>query len=271
MGWLRDRYEVRYERGIFSQQGYLAGCDGRRLEELERALEEDDVAAIVCARGGYGISRYVHRIDWSVLRRAPRWIVGFSDVTALHVEAAKQAVGSLHAANLTGLGRGDARAREQFLACLEQPTARRCWTDLRPLHRGAGSARGPLFGGNLALLHACAAAGALEVPEGSVMLLEDIGERPYRLDRMLSTLRAGGHFDHTAAFLVGELCGCQPGVDGVTAEQVFLQVLAPLGVPVLCNAPVGHGSRNEAVVLGGSVRVVTQPGGTEVLFNHDES
>ncbi len=267
MGWLSDRYQVRYDRAIFSAEGYFAGSDARRRQELEGALHEDEVAAIVCARGGYGVSRYVHRIDWSILRRAPRWLVGFSDVTALHVEAAKQAVASLHGANLTGLGRGDAKTREQLVACLEQPQAPRRWSELRVLGAESGSVRGQLFGGNLALLHACAAAGALVVPDGCVMLLEDIGERPYRLDRMLSTLLAAGHFDRVAAFLIGELCGCEPGADGVTAEEVFEQVLRPLGVPVLANAPVGHGLRNEAVVLGCQVQVKARAHGGEALLN----
>src|SRR5690606_17243325 len=100
LGWLAERYRVRFDRGIFSRRGYLAGDDARRAEELARAIVEPEVEAVFCARGGFGASRYVHRIDFSALRSAPRWVVGFSDVTAIHVECASVGVASLHAANV---------------------------------------------------------------------------------------------------------------------------------------------------------------------------
>lgn len=176
LGWLAERYRVRFERGIFSRRGYLAGDDRRRSGELAAALVEPGVAAVICARGGFGASRYVHEVDFAGLRSSPRWVVGFSDVTALHVEIARVGVASLHAANLTALGRGDARTRTALTAALEAPLARRRFEGLEVL--APGEARGILFGGNLALLHACAAAGRLRVPDGAILFLEDIGERP---------------------------------------------------------------------------------------------
>lgn len=278
LGWLARRYRVLFDadsgalrasgagqgggsplsgppnRGLFSRAGYLAGCDARRLDELVRALEHPDVRAIFAARGGYGANRFVHRIDWRLLAERPRWIVGFSDITALHVEAARVGVASLHGAHVAALGRGDARARDALIRVLENPLGERRFDGLTALRTGA--AEGPLFGGNLALLHACAAAGRLEVPEGCVLLLEDVTERPYRIDRMLATLEVGGHLARAAAVVLGDFEQCGPGPDGVTVDDVLRDRLLPLGVPVVAGLPIGHGRRNEPAILGGLARVL---------------
>lgn len=264
MGWLARRYRVRFERGLFARTGYLAGSDERRQEELARALVDPDVKAILAARGGYGALRFAHAIDWSELARRPRWLVGFSDITALHVEAARVGVASLHAPHVTSLGRGDARARESFVRSLEHPSEPWALRDLTTLR--AGSAEGPLYGGNLTVMHACAAAGRLAVPEGCVLLLEDVTERPYRIDRMLATLEVGGHLARAAAIVLGDFTDCNPGPDRVTVEQVLRERLPRLGVPVVAGAPIGHGARNEPVVLGAAARVVAGEGGGEVTL-----
>ena len=253
LGWLARRYRVRFTRGLFARDGYLAGSDARRRDELVDAITDPEVRAVLAARGGYGASRFVHAVDWGALAASPRWIVGFSDITALHVEAARAGVASLHGPHLTSVGRGDARARSALIAALEEPLAPRVYEGLAVLYEGV--ATGPLFGGNLAILHACAAAGRLRVPAGSVLLLEDVTERPYRVDRMLATLAVGGHLERAAAVVLGDFTQCDPGADGVTVEHVLREALGKLGVPVLSGVPVGHGLRNDPVVLGGMARV----------------
>lgn len=259
IAWLASRYDVRSSPGIFESRGYLAGSDARRAAELEEALVEPGVAAIVCARGGYGASRFVHRVDWSRLRDAPRWIVGFSDVTALHVEAAAVGVASIHGPNVTALGREDDAARSSFIDALEQPHRRRVFEGLESLVAGEGE--GVLYGGNLALLHACAAAGRLSVPDGAVLFLEDVTERPYRIDRMLTTLLTGGHLRTVRGVVLGDFTECSPGPDGIRVHEVIGEVLGGLGVPIASGVPAGHGSRNEPLVLGGWARI-TSEGGT---------
>lgn len=256
LGWLARRYRVRFTRRIFERTGYLAGADDARLAELVDALTHPEVKAILVARGGYGLSRIVHRVDWTQLRAAPRWLVGFSDVTAMHVEAARVGIMSMHACHVGALGRADAALRAGMVGALEAPLSPRRWDGLRSAR--AGRAEGPWFGGNLTLLHACAAAGRLEVPEGAVLLLEDVTERPYRIDRMLTTLDAGGHFDRVSAFVLGEFVGCEPGADGVRVEDVLVERLIGRGVPVVLGAPVGHGRINEPVPLG--ARAVVEAG-----------
>lgn len=253
LGWLGSRYRLRFDRGLFSRTGYLAGEDARRRAELAEALGDPEVRLVLAARGGYGASRFVHQLDWTAFAARPKWIAGFSDVTALHVEAARVRVGSLHSCHLTALGRGDAHQRAAFVRAVERPSDLRSFDGLAVLR--PGEADGALFGGNLTILHACAAAGRLVVPDGAIVLLEDVTERPYRVDRMLTTLEVGGHFAHTSGFVLGDFEQCGPGPDGVTVEAVLRERLGRLGVPVVSGLRVGHARHNEPMVLGGHARI----------------
>jgi len=247
IAWLEKRYRVVYRPSLFARQGYLAGSDQRRLTELQSALDAD-VRAVIAARGGYGLSRIVHRIDWTSALAKPRWIVGFSDITVLHAEAWRRRLASLHGAMVCSLGSADTRSRNQWIATLEEPRSQRTLPNLVSWRRG--SAAGILVGGNLAMLHACAAAGRLRIPKGAVVLLEDVGERPYRVDRMLTNLITGGHLLKASAVLVGDFTDCAPGSDETTVEHVLRERLLALDVPVLAGAAVGHGRRNDPLVLG---------------------
>jgi len=250
--WLATEQRLAVRDDLLAQRGYLAGDDARRLAELRDALADREVRAIVAARGGYGATRIVDAVDWTKLRDDPKWIVGFSDVTALHVEAAAVGVASIHASMIATLGkRGDAD-RTEWLDFL-RGSRRGEWPDLEVVV--AGRARGAAFGGNLALLEACAAAGRLHVPEGAILLLEDCTERPYRVDRMLTALKLGGHLARCAAIVVGDFTDCAPGKDGVTVEQVLRERLATLGVPVSMRAPFGHGDHNRPWMIGATVEI----------------
>jgi muramoyltetrapeptide carboxypeptidase len=263
LAWLRARYRLRISAAMLSRDGYLAGSDARRARELAAAVLDDEVKAIVVARGGYGAMRVLEEVPWEALARRPKWLVGFSDVTALHAMAWAAGVCSVHGPNVTGLGRDASPAvRAAWLACVEGSTHARAWRGLQVL-RG-GTAAGPMLGGNLALLHAMAAAGRLVVPPaGAVLALEDVGEAPYRVDRMLTSLRLTGVLGRAAAIVLGGFDRCTPGPDGRTVGEVLIERTADLGIPVLGGAPFGHGSHNEAFVLGRKVRIE----GDSVLFD----
>ena len=249
LAWLRARYRIRISGGVLARAGYLAGDDERRKAELARALVDGDAKAIVATRGGYGAMRVLGDLPWGELRRRPKWIVGFSDVTALHAMAWRAGVASVHGPNVAGLGRdASPRVRAAWLAAIERPSADRVWKGLRVIH--GGEATGPIVGGNLALLHAMAAAGLLAIPHGAVLAIEDVTEAPYRIDRMLTSLVLGGHLSRVAAIVAGGFENCPPRGDGCTVDDVIAETTRPLGVPVVAGAPFGHGPHNEAFVLG---------------------
>ncbi len=248
LGWLRQRYRVEFDPLLFSQDGLLAGSDERRQAELEAAIAAPHVRAIVAARGGYGATRIAHRIDWDRLRQTPKWLVGFSDITALHVETARVGVASLHAHMVGGLGRGDAVERVRWVEALEHPHQRRSFDALevwRP-----GKSRGPLFAGNLTLLVTCAAAGRLALPDGAVLLLEELGEDAYRVDRMLTALCVSGHLARVSAVVAGDFTDCPTGRFSRSALGVVHERLAGLGVPMLAGLPFGHQRQNLPLPLG---------------------
>jgi muramoyltetrapeptide carboxypeptidase len=248
MGWLGERYRVEFSQGIFARHGFLAGDDARRAEELSQALRDPDLGAIVAARGGYGLTRILPGLDTSDLAKHPKWLVGFSDFTALHVRAVQQGVMTLHAHNVAGLGRGDHHARQAWLEALEAPTRERALRGLTPWRDG--SAEGPLFGGNLTVLHALAAAGTLVAPAGCILFLEDVTETSYRIDRMLSGLIQAGHFSNLGGVVLGEFTDCSQGKYGVPTEQVLRERLTSLHIPVWAGLACGHGRHNAPLTLG---------------------
>ena len=264
-GWLARRYRVRVDRALFRRNGYLAGTDAERRAEFNAALGDPTTRAIVAARGGYGAGRIAGDIDWSLLEADPKWIIGFSDVTALHIEAQRRRIVSLHAANAAGLGRGDAKTREDWLAAVEAPERQYELHATETLR--SGSARGPLFGGNLSLLASHALATRVRPPAGAIVFLEDVDEAPYSIDRMLTSLRASGFFDAVAGIAVGEMVDCRPGRHGVATGQVLQDRLVDLGVPVIAGIPVGHGRNNAPVPLGSGARIDATPSRGVLVVN----
>ncbi|MBX3232422.1 MAG: LD-carboxypeptidase [Labilithrix sp.] len=253
LAWLRTRYRLRIDGRVLARDGYLAGDDDTRAAVLSAAMLDPDVGAIVAARGGYGIMRIVDRLPWRDFSARPKHLAGFSDVTALHVVACSRGVPTVHAPNVTGLGRSISAAERLSLISAFEAGPPPEWRDLRAIV--PGDATGPVFGGNLALLEAMAASGLLDVPKGAILVLEDVTERPYRIDRMLTALLLGGHLARASAIVFGGFTQCDPGPDGVTVEHVLRDRTKKLGVPIYADAPFGHGSPNFAFPLGRVARL----------------
>lgn len=258
IGWLAERYQVEIAEGLFERHGFLAGPDTLRRRALDAALTSKDLAAIIAARGGYGSARVSHLANWGALRRHPKWIVGFSDITALHIEAQRFGICSMHAENAAGLGRGDFQTRARWIDALEHPTRSRNFSGLDCV-RG-GLAEGVLIGGNLAILFAAHAAGRLRIPDSAVLILEDVTESSYRIDRMLTALMVAGALDRISSVVLGDFTECSPGPHRVPALEVLTERLSELGVPVLSGLGFGHGSNNLPIPLGISARVDANQG-----------
>lgn len=246
LAWLRDRYRIVVTSKIFERRGYLAGDDRRRAAELAHAMTAQEVRAVVAARGGYGATRILEDLPWEAFVKSPKWLVGFSDVTALHLRASALGIASVHGPHVTGLGRALPETRFAMLRALEQPNAAFSFSQLTAIRPGA--AEGTVLGGNLSLFYAMAAAGDLVVPHGAIVLLEDVTERPYRVDRMLTALAV--HLARASAIVFGGFTQCDPGPDGATLDEVLQDRTETLKIPVYRNAPFGHEDRNLAFVNG---------------------
>lgn len=235
---------------------YLAASDDTRAEELSALLADPDVRAVVLARGGYGLMRILPQLDPALLQRDPKPIVGFSDATALLAWAYAAGVRGIHGpiiAQLSDLSDGDVARLIEVLTD-PRPAGVRPWS---LVSHGTGVYRGPLIPANLTLASVLVGTPWALPLTGAIAMFEEVGERPYELDRYMTQLALTGALAQPAAVVLGDLTRCvehhpPTGVpDPVdAAEATMLERLRAAGRPAATGAPVGHGKRNEAVPFG---------------------
>ena len=237
---------------VLARAGYLAGNDGARLADLNDALVDDAIDAVWCIRGGYGVMRILETIDYAALRRRPKPVIGYSDITALHAAIATRCDAvSFHGPT--------ARAE---LSVFSRESLGRALTGGDPagLAEGArrlapGRARGRLVGGNLAIL--CALAGTPYAPDyrDAIVVMEDVNEAVYRIDRMLTQLRLTGALGACAGIVFGQFTDIpgdapEEALGARTLEDVLREVASAVGVPCIAGAPVGHVADQWTLPLG---------------------
>lgn len=248
----RAGLRVRYQDGVYARHRYLAGDDSRRTAELAAALADPEAKALWIARGGYGAARLLPAIAPERVSALPRWLVGFSDATVLHALWARAGLVSLHGPNVTTLPAWSDEARSELFELLAAPAER---TYAGRTLRDGPPARGRLLGGNLTVLASLAGTGALPSFEGAILLLEDVDERPYRLDRSLTQLRLAGSLRGIRAVVIGQLTGCEAPQSDIGAHDVLVDALAGLDVPIVSDLPFGHEPSARAVLLGTSAEL----------------
>jgi muramoyltetrapeptide carboxypeptidase len=260
---LAERYRLLYDPAtLFRATGFLAGSDEQRMAELEAAIRDPEARAVVMARGGYGLLRLLPFLDPGLLRAHPKPIVGFSDGTALLAYAARAEVASVHGPVITQLARLPEEDRAGLFGLLEGPGPGLLCAELdAPV---PGRVQGPLLGGNLEVFSRLVGSPFMPDVTGAVLFFEDTGERPYRVDRLLTHLDLAGLFGAAAAVVVGDFSSCKERPDSGLAsppvEEVLLERLGRLAIPVAFGAQIGHGQRNVAVPYGTLVELDTRHG-----------
>jgi muramoyltetrapeptide carboxypeptidase len=274
-------FRVQVPENLYRARGYLAGTDAERAAELMAAFRDPDVNAIFPGTGNYGCTRMIDRLDYAEIRDNPKILIGFSDLTALHLAINKRAgLVTFHSPNpMWGLGsegnlkpfsaryfwralRGPARAegigRYDAVEDIEHGYVIEVPPGIaQPRTFAPGVARGRLTGGNLSLVAALMGTPYEIETTGRILFLEDVGERPYRVDRMLSQLRLAGKLDAAAGIILGTFRDCDPkaGETSLSLEQVFTDYFASLGIPVLMDFPAGHSANNATLPIGGWVEL----------------
>jgi muramoyltetrapeptide carboxypeptidase len=243
---------------IFEQEGYFAGSDAQRLAALHTALGDDESLALVCARGGYGATRLLSALDPERLRARPRPIVGFSDITALLCWAWVRAQSpSIHGPVVTQLSELPPDDIDRLATWILGDVPSPLEADAGTVVAG-GTVEGTMFAANLEVLRSLVGTRFLPSMRGAILALEEIGERPYRIDRALTQLLSSGALRGIRGVVVGQLHACEEpesGTPGPTASEVFEERLATLGVPVVTGFPFGHAQRNAALPFGARVRL----------------
>lgn len=232
---------------------FYAGTDADRLADLNAALADPEIRGVFCNRGGYGMQRIVEQLDFDAVRRDPKAVIGFSDITALHAALWSRAgVASVHGPVSTQLDRGEpfTRSIRHALMSTEPVQVEADPAEANFSVRTGGCAHGRLLGGNLTIL--CTSIGTSFMPDlrGAILLIEDVGEAAYRVDRMLTQLGNGGILQGLAGIAIGQFSEPSGTAGAITPADVLRERLGGLGIPVLGGLPIGHGQNNTAVPLG---------------------
>lgn len=257
--------EVEYAPHALDRFGYLAAPDADRLADLNAALSDPSVRGVICTRGGYGVQRIVDGVDRQAVRLDPKPLVGFSDITGLQLTLWQHTgLATVHGPMAAW---NDARTGPASEASLRSALMT---TDQMVLHRDPtqpggdvevpGRATGTLLGGNVSLLAAAVGTGDLPSLLGAILFLEDVGESPYRLDRMLTQLRRGGVLDGIAGIALGQWVDCVGSPGTWTVSEMLRDRLGDLGVPILGGLPVGHGAGQLTIPLGVPATIDTAAG-----------
>jgi muramoyltetrapeptide carboxypeptidase len=251
---------------VYARHGYLAGTDATRLASLNQLLARDDVPTLMGARGGYGVHRLLSQVDYA--RLAQRTVVGFSDLTALHLALwARTGAAFVHGPVVTQLVDLPDADRVALANRIRDPDR------VETLHGAAdpappdlaGPVDGVLMGGCLALVAALVGTPFARFPEQTILLLEEVAEAPYRVDRMLTQLELAGVPDRVVGVALGALTRCDAlRIDEPDGRDAALERLRGWGVPVITDLPIGHGARNHAVPLGRAARLDPRAGTLEV-------
>jgi muramoyltetrapeptide carboxypeptidase len=262
---------------VLKRYGYLAGSDSDRAADINAMYADKDVRAIFAVRGGWGCARVLPYLDWNMIQANPKLLVGFSDITALHLAmAAKTACPTIHgpnAANSWGALSWDSFRRLAFAG--EMPTWRTppASEDRLAPRSGIrtfrpGKASGRLLGGNLATLAALAGTPYLPDFTGAILFLEETGEAEYRLDRMLTQLGLAGILGKLAGVVFGQCTRCtgdEPNYAGFTVSEVLDQHFTPLGVPAFQGALIGHIANQFSMPVGIRAEIDAEAGTIAIL------
>ena len=248
---LRDRgWEPVVSPHAFDRHGSFAGTDDNRYSDLAEALTDPEVDAILCSRGGYGAVHLLERLARLPLEETPKWLIGFSDISALHALLTSRGIASIHAPMAkaladNGADNADNRALLDFLAGegLEYSL------DPSPMNR-PGDATGLLVGGNLSVISDLVGTPFDVIKPRRILFIEDVNEPIYKIERMLYQLRLSGVLADLAGLIVGKFSGCAPDADFASVNNIVADLTRDYSYPVAYDIPVGHVTHNIPLVCG---------------------
>ena len=260
-----------------ARRGHLAGSDAERAGDLNAMFADRQVRAIVCVRGGSGAARLLPLLDYDAIRRDPKVLLGYSDITALlNAVLAQSGLVGFHGP--IGAGSWNSFNADQFRRMffqrelMEYRNLAETGDELvqrrnRTVTISGGRAQGELVGGNLTVLTALAGTPYLPDFKDRILFLEDVSEAPYRIDRMFSTLKLSGVLDQIAGLIFGECTDCNPGegYGWLTLPQIFDDHIKPLGIPAYRGAMIGHIREQFIVPVGGKVEMDADAGSFRLL------
>ncbi len=255
---LLSQWGLQYVLGetIGASEDQFAGDDTLRAKDFQQMMDDPNIKAIWCARGGYGTVRIIDQLDFSKFIKNPKWIIGYSDVTVLHSHLHSLGVSSLHAAMPLHIEKKTKETEESLRKALFGKSYT-IETSAHPLNRN-GTSEGMLVGGNLSILYSlCGSASTLDT-RGKILFLEDLDEYLYHIDRMMQNLKRNGMLKDLVGLVVGGMTQMNDNTIpfGKTAEEIIAETVKEYNYPVCFGFPAGHGEGNEAMMMGKKVKLV---------------
>ena len=243
---------------VFSKADHFAGTDDERCQDLQNVMDDPSVSAIWCARGGYGTVRILDKLDYTKFKEKPKWVIGYSDITALHNQLHNEGFESLHALMCVSLTQDITEVQtsvDTFKAALFGNPENYVLDGSK--YNRIGEATGQLIGGNLTMLHTMLGSDTSLDTEGKILFIEEIGEYKYHIDRMLQSMKRAGYFDNCKGVIVGDMSKLRKNTTlwGTSIEQLILDALKGYDFPIAFNMPAGHEKDNRALVLGRTVEL----------------
>ena len=257
-------YQVRIGKTVGTQFGHFAASDLDRQNELQSMMDDPEIHAILCARGGYGLSRIVSELNFTKIKAHPKWVIGFSDITVLHAALQNQGIQSIHGPMSAGFGKGDAglpyiMALKQMLEGAALPVEAKS----HPANL-LGHSEGILVGGNLCLMtHLIGGENQLDT-KGKILCFEDVGEYHYNVDRMLIQCKNAGLLDGLAGLVVGGFTDMKDDATafGETIIEMILRITKGANYPICFDFPFSHDLNNMPVQLGATYQLAVTENAT---------
>lgn len=258
-------YRVDIFPSALGKCGQYAASDSARLADLSAALTDSTVRAILCSRGGYGAVHLLDSLSALPLEHDPKWLIGFSDISALHALLASRGIASIHGNMCKHIALGpDDEDNATFLAMLR---------GYRPVYEFApdslnrcGQASGRLLGGNLAVIAELINTPYDVIQPGTILFIEDVEEPIYKIERIMYQLRLSGVLPRLGGLIVGQFTGYRPNDSYETMERMIADMTAPYTYPVAFNVPIGHVDHNVPVIQSAEVTLTVTPEGTSLSF-----
>ena len=265
--FLMHGFRVEISKNCFGKFNYFSGTDEERMADLQYGLDNPEVKAIICARGGYGCVRILDGIRWANMLREPKWLIGFSDITVFHHRLYNLGVQSIHGTMSLNFEKNSTETFETLLdALMGQPYQIKSPNNSKNKH---GIARGKLIGGNLSIVYSLIGTDDAYNFEDSILFLEDLAEHYYHLDRMFFALKKCGALEKIKGLIIGGMTELEDTTIpfGLSVEDIVLQHFTFKKIPISFDFPAGHIDDNRALIFGKEVELKVDEKESALVFN----
>jgi muramoyltetrapeptide carboxypeptidase len=259
-------YKVKLGVTVGTKKDCFSATDKERAADLQAMLDDASVKAVLCGRGGYGLSRIINELDFTKFNAQPKWVVGFSDITVLHAALQKQNCMSIHGPMAAAFNKGE--VGEKYIQSIRNTMEGKATHYQAAAHvlNQLGTVQAPIIGGNLCMIaHLIGSKNALDTT-GKILFIEDVSEHHYNIDRLMIQCKNAGLFKHCKGIIVGGFTEMKDTASdfGATVDEIIAAHISNLALPICFDFPVSHGLENLAIKLGQTYTLSVQEKGVEL-------